>query len=507
MAKKGDSLSDIDCPQFVDFAAGLTEQEDDIFFEMAKQKNCTPVNADPRIGSRAVSTRFNQQQSKRLFDKNQRSSRVMSTEMYSKTPKPSAQTVKERLERSPCVNLERGPPYEIKEERHIRRRSQSENNVEETVKQVGIALPNQHKRSLSADDVRIRRKGLTYPTTPLCLKRPKRAKEIKSTEQLELEKIAQLQKELSDHLRYNAMSMRRSGLRKRVNLPCTELPEEAPGLFKLPEPPREEKFNCPTKTSVFNKLKRIEDVRSKIRNSKAAAQFLAPPTFQNDKSSNSSTTSYSSRTDTEKSIEVVPKRTFGAKNTDLHSGFKLSSNFQKMTIVKPVAFEKPKEGSSKAVNKPFLPDPLNIPSRSNMKENLPSRTNTDVGGHRKELLSKHFLVAPTLRKDIGSEKETRNLFNYSSNNSSTISCGSQTEAEKSKGAVPKRALGTRNAGFHSGIKFSDNFSRVTVVKPVGLENLKEGSSKAEDEPCLPNPKNVLSTRNMKENVPLRKNRC
>ncbi|XP_055939542.1 uncharacterized protein LOC129969142 isoform X2 [Argiope bruennichi] len=125
-----------------------------------------------------------------------------------------------------------------------------------------------HKRSLSDGNLRPKKKfpatPKKIPATPMCLKRTMmkdKAKKIKTTEELELEKIAELQSLTLKHLRLNEMNMKKLKLKPK--------PPTVPKIAALKGEKKE-------KSAPMKKFQKdLEEVIERL-NSNTNARFAVP---------------------------------------------------------------------------------------------------------------------------------------------------------------------------------------------------------------------------------------
>ncbi|GBN58686.1 hypothetical protein AVEN_5625-1 [Araneus ventricosus] len=199
---------EFDCPQFYDFCNGVEDNTVNI--------HC--LGAD----SPDLESKFN------LKSKNLLKNRFTAWNKLS-TP----------VNKSPFINVNRQTNTTDSEKLNERKKrfSKSEGSVN-VVGACGNVLKKDsycpgftRKRSISDGNIRPKKKypitPKKAPATPMCLKRTlkkDRVKKLKSTEELELEKIAQLQSLTLKHLRLNEMNMKKLKLKPKP----TTVPKLAP---------------------------------------------------------------------------------------------------------------------------------------------------------------------------------------------------------------------------------------------------------------------------------------
>ncbi|KFM74376.1 hypothetical protein X975_16391, partial [Stegodyphus mimosarum] len=187
--------------------------------------------------------------------------------------------------------------------------------------------------------------------TPMCLKRTickSKAKKTKTTEELELEKIAQLQKELAYHLKYNENSLRRLKLKVGVAPMQRNIPKkEAPSRIKTL---KEDSENGGTKAVGVVPPKNISAVirnmRFKVQNDKTL--LVKSADVQNMLETNKCLVN-SSKKDVMKTQSLhlpgtckpkdTPSKMPSTKQYDAHCGIPFYHNRKKNTVVKPFSFD------------------------------------------------------------------------------------------------------------------------------------------------------------------------
>lgn len=208
---------DFECPQFVDFQAGLESSgRDDIFFEFTNHESPDEGNFCKTPGVSNPKENLKEEVEDKLLDK-----MSVALSILENTPKVRS-TVKGKnlvgkFHKNFCSEITKstfkcktGPPAP----RAGLRRSRSIGHLNKIV--TGNQCKGKLRRSSSLNDIATLKRR--YPVTPMCLKRTivkAKAKVIKTSEEMELEEIAKLQKILKDHLRYNEMHLKRLGLKPR----------------------------------------------------------------------------------------------------------------------------------------------------------------------------------------------------------------------------------------------------------------------------------------------------
>lgn len=213
---------EFDCPQFVDFENGASSPKDDVFFG----------GTSPGLRSTEP--------------------KLVNSPIKFARPRP-VPLLTVHTEKKSCGRYVHSAnttdSEKVVQNQLSKRLSKSDGSIHVTMKSIKIPANEQSgyfaqlKRTLSESGFRLKAK--TGPTTPLCLKRTlckTKNKKIKTTEELELEKIAQLQMQTKLHLRANELTMMR-----RRQKPCAMQREVTKTDLKCKDvqvqvcPPKEQK--------------------------------------------------------------------------------------------------------------------------------------------------------------------------------------------------------------------------------------------------------------------------
>ncbi|XP_035210922.1 uncharacterized protein LOC118185205 isoform X2 [Stegodyphus dumicola] len=299
---------------------------------------------------------------KNLYDLNAASSKLRTPDAHKEESKPKTVKIGSNFSslRGPnnIISKAHEESYNLKS-RLLNRLSKSDSSINRNCNQVkppaarsvqDISTNTCRKRSISGVDSKWKNKK-TFPMTPMCLKRTickSKAKRTKTTEELELEKIAQLQKELADHLKYNENSLRRLKLKVGVAPIQRNIPKKAEVSSRI-KTLKEDTENGGNKAVGVAPSKNISAV---IKNMRLRAQnktLLVKSTDVQNMLETNKCLSNSSKKDimktqslhlpcTCKRKDLLSKMPL-SKQYDAHCGITFYHNRKKTTVVKPFSFD------------------------------------------------------------------------------------------------------------------------------------------------------------------------
>ncbi|XP_015912300.1 uncharacterized protein [Parasteatoda tepidariorum] len=259
---------DFDCPQFVDFAAALNSPSDEIFHDVASDV-----------------------QEAANFESNNLGPKVATPKIKPNDPLKNFPFINFSTDDEKLATLSKLPARLSKSDGHLNQIKESIKSPDD--KENPRTDKNKRRTSFPMNYIRKRR---VCPKTPNCLKRTlnTKSKGAKTSEELELQKIAELQNMLHKHLRLNKINLKRL---KNNKAPFTmdklpkkdesKVPSKKNNLFAAPKPApksdrnfiRENNFAC--RSAVFSqgvkenlKVLQCEEKLNAVAKKKAPSNVL-----------------------------------------------------------------------------------------------------------------------------------------------------------------------------------------------------------------------------------------